>query len=121
MTGIRTLVSLIVLAVLVVGGHDGYEVIKTTRDIRNTASAAASDAAGKLTASHGADVVGARKAADDAAKRAGDVITTYSYDPVAHKVTLTVGGTASSWVAGRIERSWTDNITATASATASAA
>jgi Flp pilus assembly protein TadG len=120
MTGVKLVVAIIVLAILVVGGHDAYEISRANNDVRNTARSAADSAAAVLTQTHGADAVGARKAANQVAAQASDVVTHYNLDPVNQKVTLTIGGTASSWVAGRIERSWTDNITATASATAKA-
>jgi Tfp pilus assembly protein PilE len=116
MTGVKLVVLVIVVAILVVAGHDAYEVSTANNDVRNTARSAAADAASLLTKSHGADGLHAHAAASADVARAGDVIIDYHYDAVAQKVMVEVGASASSWVAGHIKRSWTDDITATASA-----
>jgi hypothetical protein len=115
----RLIVLVVVVAVLAVVAHDAFEVINAHKDVRNVASSAAASAASAIATAQGKSPA-VRAAAGNAAANAqaahsGDVVTVYNFDPVADKVKVTVGATASTWVLHRIDRSMTDNITATAS------
>ena len=114
MTASKLVGLIVVLAVLIVGGHDAIQIADAKKNVKDTAGAAAGSAAQTIAASHGTAT--AKSAAVAVATRAGDVITKYSYDPVAATVTLTVAGSTSTWIVGRIDKSATDDITATAAA-----
>ena len=112
----RYLILLIVAAVIVVGGHDALTIVHANRDVRDTAQNAAGAAAAVIYCAHGQGEAQARVAADRVAQAAGDVVSAFSFDPVAQRVHVTAAGNASSWVAGNIQRSWTDDITSSRTA-----
>ncbi|HEY2429627.1 MAG TPA: hypothetical protein VGI06_11905 [Acidimicrobiales bacterium] len=114
MSATKLLMVAVVVAILIVGGHDFVQIGNANRNIRNAAGNAASAAAQSVAKNHNASQ--ARAAADAVAARAGDVITKFSYDPVAAKVSLSVGGSTTTWIVGRIDRSLAQDITASASA-----
>jgi hypothetical protein len=111
---VKLVVLVVVLAVLIVAGHDGLRVAKANSDARNAASAAASAAAASITTNHNATK--ARAAADAAAKRSGDVVSRFAYDPVSARVSVTVSGSTTTWIASRFDKSIADNITGSATA-----
>jgi hypothetical protein len=57
-----------------------------------------------------------RTVADNTAKGQGDVVTAYTYDPVAARVWVTVSGSAKSLVLHYVDRNLTDNIRVSSSA-----
>jgi Flp pilus assembly protein TadG len=119
-------IVVIVLGVIGLLGYDGVQVLNTRRDISDTASAAASAAAhaiatSKICATANAGnatkkCTDAKTAADKTAQSQGDVVTAYSYDAVAARVSVTVSGTAKSYVLHYFDRNLTDNIHASSSA-----
>lgn len=112
MTAGKIVGVLVVVAVVVVGGHDGVEVANANREVRNTAANAAAAAAHAIFTSH--DPAQGRRAADQAAAAAGDIVTSYNYDAVASLVKVTLSGHAATFVLGRLVPSLTDDIAATA-------
>jgi len=114
---IKLVALLMVVAVLGVFGYDGFQVVKTGRDVRSTAENAAGAAAHEIYLTHNPAV--GRPYAQQVATQAGDVVTQYNYDSVAAKVELTVSGTADSLVLHYLSKHLTDDITASASASPS--
>jgi hypothetical protein len=114
MTPAKLVVVIVLLAIIVVGGHDALRIAKADKNVRNTANAAALAAAQSIGKTH--DTKTAATDADAVAAQAHDIVTKYTYDPVAAKVSLTVSGSTTTWVTGRIDKSLADNITASASA-----
>jgi hypothetical protein len=119
-------IVVIVLGVIGLFGYDGVQILNTRRNISDTASAAASAAAQAIatskscanasTGSAPKKCTDARTAADKAAQSQGDVVTAYTYDAVAAKVSVTVSGNAKSYVLHYLDRNLTDNIRASSSA-----
>jgi len=111
---IKLIAVLVVVGILGVLGFDGYQVLKTGRDVETTANDAAGAAAHAIYVSH--NPTAGRPFADKVADHAGDVVTNYVYDPVAAEVELTVSGTADSLVLHYLSKGLTDDITASATA-----
>ena len=110
----KLIVVVVLAAIVIVGGHDFVQIGNANKNIRNTADHAAAAAAASVAKNHNASQ--ARSSADAVAVKAGDVVTKFNYDPVASKVSVSVGGSTTTWVVGRIDRSLAADITASASA-----
>jgi Flp pilus assembly protein TadG len=126
-------IVVVVLGVLGVFAYDGVQVLNARRNISDTASAAASAAAHAIATSKGCanaqpaatttakattgtDCHNARAVADKMAKSQGDVVTSFTYDAAAARVSVTVSGSANSLVLHYVDRNLTDNIHASSSA-----
>ncbi len=137
-------VVVILLGVVGLFGYDGVQVLHARRNISDTASAAAAAAAHAIatskecanaqhpeaaaaagttgtatataTAVSATNCANARAVADKMAKSQGDVVTSFAYDPVAVRVSVTVSGSANSVVLHYLDRNLTDNIHASSSA-----
>ncbi len=126
-------IVVVVLGALGVFGYDGVQVLNARRNISDTASAAASAAAHAIATSKGCanaqpaaattakattgtDCHNARAVADKMAKSQGDVVTSFTYDAAAARVSVTVSGSANSLVLHYVDRNLTDNIHASSSA-----
>jgi hypothetical protein len=119
-------IVVIVLGVIGLFGYDGLQVLNTRRNISDTASAAASAAAQAIATSKScADASAgkpskkcpdARTVADKTAQSQGDVVTAFTYDAVAARVSVTVSGNSKSYVLHYVDRNLTDNIRASSSA-----
>jgi uncharacterized protein (UPF0333 family) len=114
MTVWKLAVALVLIAAIGVVGYDGVEILNAHRDVRDAASATASAAAQAIASTK--DRAKASAIADKTAKARGDVVTAFTYDPVAAKITVTVSGNASSLVLHLFDKNLTDNIRATATA-----
>ena len=118
-------IVVILLGVIGLFAYDGVQVVDARRNISDTASAAASAAAHAIatqkvcantnpkTASKTCDP---RTIANNTAQMQGDVVTSYTYDAVAARVSVTVSGSAKSLVLHYFDRNLTDNIRASAAA-----
>jgi Flp pilus assembly protein TadG len=119
-------IVVIVLGVIGLFAYDGVQVLDARRNISDTASAAASAAAQAIATSKScADAhpgataptcKNARAVADTTAKSQGDVVTSFAYDPIAARVSVTVSGNSKSLVLHYLDRNLTDNIRASSSA-----
>jgi hypothetical protein len=114
MTITKLVLGILILAIIVVGGHDLLEIVDAQRNVRNVASDVASTAANAIACSHAG--ASGKPAAQQVAAQSNDVVTKYSYDPVGATVSATVGATADTWVVGRIDRRAADSINATSKA-----
>jgi hypothetical protein len=110
----RLLLTVIVVVVLVVAGHDGYKITNAAKNLRNVAHSAADTAASTIAKTHNPGQ--GASAATKVVAGSGDVVISYAYDATNDTVLIKVGGTASAWVAGKIDPSWTNALTASASA-----
>jgi Flp pilus assembly protein TadG len=81
-----------------------------------TATTAAAATATATAATTTTDCRTARAVADKMAKSQGDVVTSFTYDAVAARVSVTVSGSANSLVLHYFDRNVTDNIHASSSA-----
>ena len=135
-------IALVLLGVVGLFAYDGVQVLDARRNIINTASAVASAAAHAIATSKGCAATpttgvaaataitatnagtsatakgcaSARTVADKAAQSQGAVVTSFIYDPVAVRVTVTVSSSAKSLVLHYFDRNLTDNIHASSSA-----
>jgi len=136
-------IAAILLGAVGLFAYDGIQVLNARRNISDTASAAAAAAAHAIAASkdcataHPAaastssatpaatpgsassatpSCLNARTAADRLAKSQGDVVTSFTYDAVAARVSVTVSGSANSLVLHYFDRNLTDNIHASSTA-----
>jgi len=119
----KLVVLIVVLAIIGVFAHDGIEIAKAQKDVRNTAHAAASDAAYAIasapvgTPAAVRDQAGATAAAKEAAK-SGDVVETYNYDSgIANTVHVTIGASADTWIVSHIDKKIAEDIKSSASVT----
>jgi hypothetical protein len=110
----KAMIALVILAIIVVFGYDGVSVLNAHRDVRDAASATAGAAAHVIATTK--DSANARKTADATAKSHGDVVIAYAYDQVAAQVKVTVSGNANSLVLHYLDKNFTNNIKASASA-----
>ena len=118
MTVWKLAVALLIIAAIGVVGYDTVEILNAHRDVRDAASATAGAAAQAISSAKDRTkaTAGASAVADKTAKAHGDVVTAFSYDPIAAKVTVTVSGNASSLVLHFFDKNLTENIRATATA-----
>ena len=114
MTTLKVLIVIIVLGVVGVFAYDGVKVVGARRDVSNAASAAASAAAQAISSSGNTQKASA--VAQKTAKADGDVLTSFNWDPVKVKVTVTVSGKADSLVLHYFAKGLTDDIHSSASA-----
>ena len=121
----------VIMGVIGLFAYDGVQVLDARRNISDTASAAAAAAAHTIstnkqcaganapvaaTSSSTTKCANPRDAATRLAKGQGDVVTSFIYDPVAARVSVTVSGSANSLVLHYLDRNLTDNIHASSSA-----
>jgi len=111
---VKFLAVLIVVAIIGVFAYVGVQVLNARRDVSSAASAAASAAAQAISTPTTRD--NAKAIAEKTAKANGDVLTSFAYDPVAARVSLTVSGKAKSLVLHYLDKNLTDNIKSSASA-----
>jgi len=114
MTTAKVLITVIILAVVGVFAYDGVQVLNARRDVSNAATTAAAAAAHAIATP--ADRPKAYALAEKTAKADGDALISFSYDPVAAKVSLTLSGKADSLVLHYLDKNLTDNIKSSASA-----
>jgi len=114
MTVVKFLVVVIVVGIIGVFAYDGVQVLNARRDVSSAASAAASAAAQAISTP--ANRPKAEAIAPKSAKSNGDALISYTYDPVAARVSLTVSGKAKSLILHYIDKNLTDNIKSSASA-----
>ncbi|GAC1315292.1 MAG: hypothetical protein NVSMB12_10360 [Acidimicrobiales bacterium] len=103
------IVTVVIAAVFL---FDGFNVLNERRLVNDTSKQAAIAALQTLSTTQ--DPVKARAAADRVAKNHHDVITTYQYNPVGQQLHLSVSGSAYTLVLHRLNRAFTDDITASA-------
>jgi Flp pilus assembly protein TadG len=138
MSLIKLTIAVVVLGVVGLFAYDGVQVLNAQKNIRDTASAVAGAAAHAIATSKDCATskppaaaasttpaatttatktcAGARTVADKTAQSQGDVVTSFTYDPVAARVSVTISGSAKSLVLHYFDRSLTDNIKASSSA-----
>ena len=125
MTLWKLVIVVVLLGVVGLFAYDGVQVLDARKNITSTASAAASAAAHAIATQKVCDFTHPKTytktcdpatAAANAAASQGDVVTAYTYDAVAAKVSVTVSGTAKSLVLHYLDRNLTDNIRASSSA-----
>jgi Tfp pilus assembly protein FimT len=121
----KLVIVVVLLGVLGLFAYDGVQVLDARKNITNTATVAASAAAHAIATEKVCKIANPKTfsktcdpatAAANAAKSQGDVVTAYTYDAVAAKVSVTVSGTAKSLVLHYFDRNLTDNIRASSSA-----
>ena len=103
------IVTVVIAAVFL---FDGFNVLNERRLVNDTSKQAAIAALQTLSTTQ--DPVKARAAADRVAKNHHDVITAYQYNPIGEQLHLSVSGSAYTVVLHRLNRAFTDDITASA-------